>query len=154
MANNGVIAGHAAKLYMNTGTNASPTWVLIEEVGDVSLPDLGISLAEVATRASAYIANLAGLFNFALEFEALHKGAPTVWDVLRARFFARTPTQFLIADGLVATSGTEGFKAYYFFEKFPIDQPLQGAQKNNVRLAPAYFIESDARVNPSWMVVS
>lgn len=31
--------GHPMKLYRNTGTDATPVWSEIVEVGDVSIPD-------------------------------------------------------------------------------------------------------------------
>jgi hypothetical protein len=90
----------------------------------------------------------------ALEMDYLYKAGETVFDALRTQFFARTAVQFAVMDGLIATSGSEGLVGYYLIEKFPVDQPLQGAVKNAIRLAPAYFEESAARVEPEWMVVA
>lgn len=150
----GAKVGNQCKLYFNSATNASPTWVLIDEVGDVSIPDLGLDLAEIATRASNWRANLPGLFNSSLEFEYLYRANTTVFDALRAKFFARTPTQFAVMDGAIATIGSEGLKGYFLIDKFPIDQALVAAVKTQVHCAPAYFEESAVRIEPTWAVIS
>jgi len=147
--------GHKLKLYRNTATIASPTWALVAEVGDVSIPDLSIGLAELKRRANQWTKNLASLFQtIALEFRLHHGLDATTFTALRTAFFAQTISEWAIMDGPIATAGSEGLRCPFLIEQFPWDQPLEDVNGHDVRLASAYMVESSTEVDPSWYVVS
>jgi protein required for attachment to host cells len=58
MAKVGPQTGHKMKLYRNSGTHATPTWGLVSQVEDVSIPDMARGLAELKRRASDFTKNL------------------------------------------------------------------------------------------------
>lgn len=146
--------GQDCKLYHNTGTNASPVWVLIPIVGDVTIPDFGAQAAEVNLRVSNWILNLPTKLKAAIEFMIANDIGGTVWTALRTAAHAKTIKQFAVASGAIATSGTEYFKAFCFFEAFPWNQPIGEMSSHDARLALAYYEESSVLVEPSWVVVS
>lgn len=146
--------GADCKLYYNSATNASPTWVEVKECGDLSMPDFGINLAEVNIRDSAWEMSLIGRLKAAVEFGLLYNPSNAVWQAIKAAFLARTPMMFAVMDQAIATIGAEGLKAFFNIESFPITQNLDETSMVDVRLSPAYKIETAALVPPTWLVVA
>jgi hypothetical protein len=152
------IVGGNCKMYYNSATYSSPTWVEMTEVGDVSIPDLGSNLAEINTRSSKWTRNLAGQMKLAVEFTYLYKADTTVFDFLRALFFSQGTNEFAVMDGAIATAGTEGLRFPGLIENFPINQNLEEVSMvDTCRLALAYMCDGGTPadvVDPAWMVVS
>lgn len=148
--------GHKMCMYRNTGNYASPTWALVAEVQDVSIPDLARGLAELKRRANGFTKNLATLIqSIAVEFRLHHGLGVTQFDAIRSAFFAGTANEWAIMDGPIATAGTEGLRCPFLVEQFPWDQPLEDVSGHDVRLAIAYMqSNSSVEIDPSWMVVS
>lgn len=148
--------GHDCILYYNNGTVATPVWVEIDEVGDVSIADLNISEAEIKTRSSRWIKNLPSMFSSGIEFSYLYKANYTVFDALRGFFFAMDIRQYAIFDGDIAGPEAEGLVVPAFLSDFPIGQPLEEASMVDTgRLSIAYMIdELDAVVEPEWLQVA
>lgn len=127
--------GHLMKLYLNTGSFGTPVWTLFNEIGDVSLPDFSIATAELKRRANNFTKNLASLFNAtALEFRLHHGLDADAFGAVRGQFLARVSREWLIANGLIATIGTEGFRFPALVAQFPWDQPLEDVSGHDVRL--------------------
>lgn len=146
--------GNDNKLYYNSATAASPTWVLICIVGNVSV-DINIGNAEVDLRCSNWLlglpSKLSGGFNFTL---ATHPGN-TVFDALRGIALARTPKQFASADGLIATSGTQAFKGFAHFTAFPLNQETQSLKTGDATLGLSYVEEpAGTLIEPSWVTIA
>ena len=155
MASGGLRVGYEMKVSYNSATNASPTWVAINEIGDVSLPDLGLNLAEVNLRVSSWMMNLGGRMNVAMEFPLAFNVTESVHDALRIAFFARTIQQYAINEGLPTAGSHQGFKFYGIIESFPLTANLDDLTMwDTVRIAPAYFVESSAVVDPAWFTGS
>jgi len=143
------------KLYRNTGSHASPTWVIIDEIGDVSIPDLKRGVAELKRRANEFAKNLASLIQvIALEFRFHHGLDATGFTVLRNMFFNGTVLEFACMDGDIAEEGSEGLILPALLEDFPWDQPLEDVSGHDIRLSVSYW-ESPAgtEIDPSWLVV-
>lgn len=153
MAGIGISVGNDHKLYYNSGTNASPVWVLIDIVGDVSV-DLNISSAEVDLRLSSFVTGLPAKLSGGMNIDMASDIGGTVHDALRGFAMARTRKIFASANDAIATSGTQYFKAPMFFTAFPWGQETQNIGKRDCQLALAYFIESAALIDPSWVVVA
>lgn len=151
--------GHPMKLYYNSVTDistahASPTWVEVDEIGDVTIPDLSRGMAELKRRASDFTKNLATLIqSINVEFRLHHGLDPTTFDVLVAAFFAGTIMEWLILDHDEGVSGSQGLRMACLLEQFPWDQPLEDVSGHDIRLAVAYW-ESPAgtEVDPEWYV--
>lgn len=146
--------GHKMKMYRNTGTVAVPVWSEVAEVGDVSIPDLSVSLGELKRRGSKFTKNLPGSFeSFAVEFRLLHGLDATNFDAIRGNFFNQTVEEWAIMNGDIAVSG-EGLRIPVIVEQFPWDQPLDDVSGHDVRLALAYMEEDDTEVDPCWYEVT
>ena len=148
------MVGGDAYAYYNSGTNATPVWVLMGEIGDLRIPTLEVSLAEIKTRSSKWTKALPANFNAKIEFDYLYEAQETVFEYLRAWFFARTIKEVAIMDGPIATSGSEGLRIPVLLESFPINQENEAVIKIDVRLNPGYMKESGTVIDPEWYVVS
>jgi hypothetical protein len=149
------VTGHKCKLYRNTGTNASPTWVLITGVGDVSIADLSYGAAELKHRGSNFAKQLPTLIQpINVDVQLIHGIDATNYTAIRTAFFAATINEYAIADGLIATVDTQAFKFPAFWSDFPWNQPLEEVSNHDARLSLAYMEEAAAEVDPEWMVVS
>lgn len=149
----GELVGASAKLYYNSGTHASPTWVLIANAVDVSV-SFGKSYGDVSSRASGWKKNAAALKDLTCSFGYRYKnGTDTVFDALRAAAIANTATELFFADGLAATSGTEGIRAYFDFTMGD-EQPLEDGVLVTFDGTHVIFYESSAVVDPDWYTVT
>lgn len=146
--------GHNMFLYRNTGTPGTPTWSLVDEVGDVSIPDLNRGLAELKRRANDFTKNLAALIqSIAVEFRLHHGLDATNFDAIRGNFFNGTTEEWAVMNGDITTSGSEGLRLPTLVENFPFDQPLEDVAGHDVRLAIAYMEDGGSEVDPSWYTV-
>ena len=147
--------GHPMKLYRNTGSVASETWVEIAEIGDVSITDFARGLAELKRRGKEYTKNLASIIqSIAVEFRFHHGLDQTNWDALVANFLAGTVEEYFIADGPEGTADHEGLRCPMIIEQFPWDQPLEDISGHDIRLAIGYMVDTSTEVDPSWQVES
>lgn len=149
----GELVGRDCKLYYNSATHASPTWVLIANAVDVSV-GISKSYADVSSRASGFKKNAAALKDLTCSFGYRYKnGTDTVFDALRAAAMANTPTELFIADGLAATTGSEGIRAYFDLAMTD-EQPLEDGVTAQFEGVHCIFYESSAVVDPDWYTVS
>lgn len=146
--------GHSMKLYRNTGTVAIPVWLEVDEIGDVSIPDLSRGFAELKRRASDFTKNLPSLIqSIGVEFRMHHGMDATNFDAIQANFFGGTAEEWAVMNGDIATSGNEGLRLPAFVESFPFDQPLEDVAGHDMRLVLAYFEEPvGTEIDPSWFV--
>jgi hypothetical protein len=134
-----LLSGVNENLYYNSGTYGSPVWVLITTAIDVSL-GLDKSKAAVKSRLNTWVMNLCGLKAGPLEFGLLGDTSVAIWDTLKAAFVNDTAVEFAVSDGLIATTGSEYFRALYYLFGFPIDQKLEEAQVAKVSADLAYTV--------------
>jgi hypothetical protein len=145
--------GHKMFLYRNTGTHASPTWSVIEELSDVNMPDLSRGMAELKRRAKDWTKNLPTLIqSFSIEFKLWHGLGATQFDALRTAFFAATPYEYALFDGAIATTGSQGLIFQAFISEFPWSQNLEEVSGHDMKLAVGYMEESSAELDPAWSV--
>ena len=148
------VVGKDAKLYYNTGTFASPTWVEITRAIDVSV-SLGKNDASISSRESEWEQMGGGLKTAEVEFDYLHAvGADTVFDALLSAYLNDTVTEFAAMDGAIATSGNQGLRAYCIVFSMDYDQSLEEGQKFSFGLQPSRFVESAALKVPVWLDVA
>jgi len=146
--------GHDLYLYYNSATHASPTWNAISQVEDVSVDQFEWDTAELRRRASRFLLEIATVMRVGASFKLWHKLSATTFDALRAKYFARTTTEFYIANGPAATNGTEGLRMGCLIKAFPWNQPLSEVSSHDVRIVPTLFEEASAEVEPDWLVIS
>ena len=146
--------GHKMKLYRNTGTHASPAWSEVAEVGDVSIPDLSMGLAELKRRGSDFTKNLPTMIqSIAVEARLIHGLDTTTFAAIRTAFFAGDVEEYAVMDGDITVSGSQGLRVPALVEAFPWDQPLEDVSGHDIRLAVAYLEESGSEVDPDWYTV-
>ena len=147
--------GKQMKLYRNTGTDASPTWVLVCDISDVNINDLSVGTAELKRRCSDWVKALPTLFGLVtLEFTLLHGLDPTTFTAIRQDFFAKTVRQWAVMDGLIDTVGSEGLILPGLLQNFPWNQPLEDVSGHDIQLVTGYLQESSVEIDPYWLVVS
>lgn len=150
----GPVLGLHCKLYRNTGTVAIPVWTEIAEIGDLSA-GLARLFAELKRRKSGWVKNVGGLLNMdSFQFRMIHGLDATNFTAIRTNFLAGTVEEFAIADGPIATSGTQAFRLPAQIENFPINQPLEDIHDHEVTLKLAYLESGGAEIDPSWLVVA
>lgn len=140
--------GMECKLYHNTGTYESPTWIEITNVRDVNF-DLNSSEADVTTRGNnGWRALRRGLKEASVTFEMIWDTADTNFEAIQEGYFDGTSIEVAVMDGPIATAGSEGLRATMSVLTFSRQEPLEGAVTASVTLKPTY-----AAVAPAWMVV-
>jgi len=129
-------------------------WSEVDEIGDLSIPDLTRGLAELKRRANDFTKNLPSLIqSISVEFRLHHGLDSTTFTALRQAFFAGTVIDWLIMDGTVMVLDNEGLRCQMLVSDFPWDQPLEDVNGHDVRLAVGYFLNGSTEVDPSWYVV-
>jgi hypothetical protein len=154
MATTAPIVGLDAKLYYNSGTHASPTWVLIADAIDAS-SDIATTMVEIASRASNYAGNLPGLVKFSGSFTLLHTLASnSVITALTGMATGRSAKEFAFMDQLIATNGSKGMRFFAYIETMSLGAGLEEGETWDISLQSAFVIESSAKVDPDWYTVS
>jgi hypothetical protein len=146
--------GFDCKLFRNSGTYASPTWVEIKEVADIRVP-IEWGSAEVKTRSSKFKAFLKTMLEVGAEVDYLYKADATNWEFLRdAALSPDDETDFWLADGAAATPGTEGLRFHAQIFGMPSPQELENVTMTQFNLKPTYAVDgSDVRIPPTWYVI-
>ena len=138
------ILGFQGKLYRNSGTYESPTWVLVDNVGDLELP-LEAGEANISVRSgNGFELVVPGLIKYGLNFKMVYDPADANQTALRAAFFARTAIEFLALDQAVATAGSSGVRATMCVLKCSRSEALAEAMMCDVALKPTYAANGPA----------
>jgi len=149
----GELLGRECYLYYNSATYASPTWVLIAQAVDVSF-SFDKNYGDVSSRASGWKKSRAALKDLSVSFGYRYKAAVTdaVFDALRAKAIANTEVELFTADGLAATTGTEGMRAYVDLT-MGREEPLEDGVLVPFEAKHVTFYESGVMIDPSWYTV-
>ena len=140
--------GMDAKLYRNTGTYETPTWVEITNAKDVNL-NLEKGEADVTTRANqGWRATVGTLQDGSVEFEMVWDTDDAGFTAIQEAYFDGTPLEVAVMDGDIATSGSQGLRATMTVTNFSRNEPLEEAITVSVTLKPTYADNA-----PEWMEV-
>jgi hypothetical protein len=132
------VLGFNGKLYYNSGTYASPTWVLIDNVGDIEVTDATEKVEIPIRRNGGFKAYVQGLTDYGLAFKMVYDPADAAQSAIRNAKINRTPIEFLVLDQAVATAGSSGIRATMSVFKCARTEPLSGPMMAEVELAPTY----------------
>jgi len=99
------IKGASYKLYLNTGTYASPTWAEIKAVGDISV-DKAPDDVEVPERGMD-TGHLHGESNPTFSFTLFEDSGDTNVETLIAAIYSGAMKELAVANGAIATTGTK-----------------------------------------------
>jgi len=148
------VVGKDCKLYINTGTHATPTWTEVERAINVSA-NLGKGEADVSARFSSWKLTKGALKELEISFTYRHHaGTDTVFDALMAAYIAGTPKEFLVLDADVTETGAQGPMAFCEIFSLNLTQELENAAEYEITLKPTYYEESGSLIEPEWYEVS
>jgi len=141
--------GLDGKLYRNTGDYASPVWVEISNVKDVSL-SLEKGEADVSSRANnGWKATVGTLRDGSVEFEMIWDSEDPGFAAIKDSYFLDTPIELAVMDGDVAVSGSQGLRASFSVLNFSRNEPLEESMTAQVTVKPTY-----SEHPPEWMEVA
>ena len=147
------VLGLNGKAYRNTNTgadaNANPTWDLLDNIMDVTL-NMSKETADVTVRGgSGYALKVATLKDFTVSFDMIYDTANADFTALQDAFLDDTILQYAFCDGDIATTGTQGFKAFCYVTNFTRTEALRDAFKVSVELSAAYYVEGSSIIPPT-----
>ena len=150
----GPVVGKDCKLYYNTGTRASPTWVEIKKARDVAA-NAGKGEADVSNRESSWKKDMSALKTLEVNFGYTHKrGTDTVFAALLAQYLNDTNVEFAVMDGDITYIGAKGWRAFYQCFTLNQTQELENGSVWEVGIKPTWHEESSTIAEPLWLVVS
>ena len=130
--------GMDAKLYRNTGDYATPVWVEVSNVKDVTL-NLEKGEADVTTRANGgWRATVGTLKDASIEFQMVWDTVDAGFDAIRQAFFNNTPLEFAVMDGDITDPDSEGLRATFDIFNFTRNEALEEAILVDVSIKPTY----------------
>lgn len=127
-------------LYRNTATFGSPTWVIIENVRDLTAPD-AFGEADVSRRMTGQTAlkqTEPTLREFEAEWDMVRDEGDADFLALRTAFAARTLTEFAFASGAIATTGTVYYRVETKLFEFSRNEALEDANSYHVKALPCF----------------
>lgn len=141
--------GLTAKLYYNSNTYVSPSWVDVSSLirGDVST-NLEKGDADVSTRGSTWRMHAGTLKDLTIEFEMLVRPLSQVYLDFLDAFLNDTLMDVLVLTGDKDQAGNDGVRAVVQVMGFARNEPLEDAITNSVSLMPA--LDDDDHV-PIWV---
>lgn len=143
------ITGLDCKSYRNTGTAGSPTWNEITNVRDESL-SMERAKSDISVRGgNGWRLNAATLATGTVTFKMLYDTAQDDFAAFRDAFLNKTQIDCAFADGPIATTGTQYFRAVFVATKFDIGRNLEEGVMVDVELEPTYH----ATVTPGFTTV-
>jgi predicted secreted protein len=145
----GIRLGFEAKLYRNTGDFATPVWVEMTNVKDLTL-NLEKGEVDATTRGNnGWEAIVAGLKRGSIEFEMVWDTQDAGFTAIQEAFFNDTAIEVAAMDGDITAAGTQGLRASMEVINFSRSEPLEEALTVSVTIKPAYSANP-----PQWMKVA
>jgi hypothetical protein len=122
--------------YYNSGSYASPVWVLIPSVGDLDNA-FEWDEADASSRAGEGEEwSMPALSKKTVDFDLKYDPTDTAWTYLQTASVARSAVEFLILDGLEATTGTQGPRVTCSIFKFGRTEKLKEVMGTPISLKP------------------
>ena len=141
------VIGLNAKVYRNTGSWGTPTWVEVTNIQDVSL---AMEAGEFAgnTRGSKWKKFARTLLEAGVELNMLHKPGYAGQVAIRNAFLDGTLIDLAIMDGAITTSGNEGLRAEMAVLSYNREEPLEEGLTVSSTVKPGISANE-----PEWKVV-
>jgi hypothetical protein len=136
--------GLDARLYRNSGSYSTPTWVEVKQARDVTLT-LERGTAEVSKRGSKWKTYLPALKDATIEFELAYDPADANFTALRTAYLDGTVIDMAILDGVV-TQGGSGFRSEFIVTSFTRNEPLEDLMTVSVTIRPTATMNE-----PMWI---
>lgn len=146
-------AGRKNKLYRNTGTNATPTWVEVTEARDVDI-ERSVDQVEEMDRSTPYKKVDDGHIDLGITFGMTYRNGNANCDALIAALHAGTVAEYAAMDGDITVNGTTGLRMFGKVFQANTSQGLGSSDQLDIVIRPTYHEESAAVVHPSEYTVS
>jgi hypothetical protein len=149
----GALVGRECKLYYNSATFGSPTWVEITRAIDVAYA-ISSERGNVSSRISLWKMEAKSLNGLELTFGYRYRYLVTdaVFDALRPMALGTTKVEFAVCDTTIATTGAEYLRATY-----QLDMSMNQAMGDGVMAEFTAFLTSEEDSGtlrePSWVTV-
>jgi hypothetical protein len=130
-------SGFSGIFARNTGTYGTPTWTTVTIVRDLTIT-LEAAEADVSSRGSRFKRYIATLIEFGVELEFIYDPANASYVAMLAAAIANPPTtiEFAVADGTIATSGTQYVRFHAQVFGMGRSEPLEDGMTNSCMLKP------------------
>lgn len=140
--------GYECRLFRNTATYETPTWVEVDNVKDLTLP-LAEDEADTSTRKDRGFKTAAGsLLDAPIEFQMVWDPEDEGFTAIQQAFFARTGIEMAVLDGEIDVAGSQGLRATMAVLNFTRNENLGEAVTVSVTMKP-----KRADNPPEWMTV-
>jgi hypothetical protein len=136
--------GLDCKLYYNSATYASPTWVELTNVKDVTIA-LSKGEADTSRRGNTWRSRKGTLKDASIDFNLVQEDGDTGFDVLLDSFLNGTPVELLAIDGEYDEEGAQGLRATCEIFKNDAGQNLEEAEMFDFSAKP-----TPAANDPEW----
>lgn len=145
--------GRKGRLYLNAGTHAAPSWVLLARTQNVTVA-AGKNSGSLDDRSSDWQKDLGGSKTLAFTLGVTKiKGADTVYDTLLDSYVNDTPIEVAAMNTTIATSGAKGWRAFCIVTKLDDKQELNSPGMHDVELKLTEAEEGGDVVEPDWYEV-
>ena len=141
--------GFAGRVYYNSGTHGSPTWVDVTEAVGIKIGD-SWSTFDASDRSSSVKKFLPSMCEWTMEFDVLWDSSSTTLLAIRTAYRANTAVNFWFADGPSATVGSSGPNAEWLITEFGTDAPLADGYKITIKCVP----HANCSFEPEYKVIS
>jgi hypothetical protein len=149
----GNLTGRDCYSYYNAGTFGTPTWTLMTRVIDLTY-QMAAEWADVSSRASVWKMEAKALVGLIVNFGYRYKNATdAVFAALRGYAMGVTKQELALADGVIATTGTQYLRATYQFEIGQFGQQLTSGVQVDFSAHLCYEEDSNTMREPAWTTV-
>lgn len=139
--------GMNCRAYRNSGTYGSPTWVVNNDIRDLTLI-IETGEADVTTRGNnGWEAMVATLKKGSIDTECIWDSSNTEFKALFDAFLTNSVVEMAFLDGDIASNGSQGLRASFSVVKCSRKEPLTEAVKAEFNLKPTYAANGPLWVN-------
>lgn len=149
-------SGRDAKLYHNSGTVASPTWVHIKEARDLSL-NMTADNFEVSDRNTKFKMYGHGLIDVEISGKLTFRTNNTNCETIRGLFLSGCGAEFALMSNTIsgADGAAEGIRGGFAVFTNSMEFPLSDGMTVDISLKPCYFENgSSTFVELAWYDVA
>lgn len=132
------VFGFKGKAYYNSATHASPTWVLVANVGDIKVTDERNEKDIDLRSQNGFAITAIGTRKYSFEFSMLYDPADAVQTALRAIWWAGTANEWQLLDDVQTNTSASGVLAYCVIAKFARQEAVNDAFMVDVAIKPTY----------------
>ena len=128
------LVGIDCKLYVNTGTYASPTWVEVVDAKDVTMNDTRAE-GDSSVRGYDMASVTPGQRTVQITFDMRYDNDASAYEAIKTAYDARTVLGVLVSDGPRATVGVEGFRLDTYVTSMTKNEPMNDVKTVSIVLS-------------------